>query len=247
MPLLKNIGIGFAVFTTMFSSFAAAFESEVKIHIPEGLYLSAKLTEMSGATTSVLMLHQCNRNQKMWQPVVTALNKKGITTMTVDFRGYGNSKMAGYDIDLSDADYDKATAHIQKDIHLIYNSWVLNTPDVKNRSIIGASCGGGAASILASQHKEVGALVLFSPSLRPYWFAPENWGPLQKRTDLPILGIASLEDKNAVNFVAKVIGGSNALHTEKIIYNGRNHGEPLFELDPNLPTKMVVWIEQALK
>ena len=252
MNILKTIRISFAVITAMTTSVVLAFETSIKIHIQEGLYLSARLTEVSGATTSVLMLHQCNRDQNMWQPVVEALNDKGISTMTVDFRGYGDSKMAGYDTDLSDADlsdadYDKATAHIQQDIHFIYYSWVENTPNVKKRAVVGASCGGGAASILASQHNEIGALSLFSPSLRPYWFATENWEPLKKRTDLPVLGIASLEDKNAVKYVTKVIDGSSARLTEKIIYNGKDHGEPLFELDPNLPTKMVVWIEQSLK
>ena len=225
----------------------SALAASLKVQINKELFLAAETNGHADAETSVLLLHQCNRSQEMWTPVVQKLNKKGISTMTVDFRGYGQSKMAGFDVNLSDAAYDKATIYIQQDIHLIYQSWLKNTPQVTKRAVVGASCGGGAASILASQYNEIKALLLFSPSLRPYWFATKNWPSLQKRNGLPVLAIASLKDKNALNAINKVVAGSESPLTQKVIYNGRNHGEPLFELDPNLATKMAVWIEQALK
>jgi len=216
----------------------------VMVDLGDGHQLASIVTTTEGSSASVLLMHQCNRDQRMWNPVVEKLNAAGISTMTVDFRGFGDSKSDEYDAALS---YNKAVALFRDDLPAIYARWVEATPAVQTRAVVGASCGGAMASILASQHPDIKALALFSPSLREFWFPKEHWAGLDARTSLPILGIAGIGDARAVRSVERSIMQSKSGHTEYIRYNNRLHGAPLFEHDPNLPAKIATWPGEAMK
>ncbi len=221
--------------------------SSLEISMRDGYRLTADIVTPENSTASVLLLHQCNRDRRMWAPVTHLLNDSGFSTMTVDARGFGESKSDEFDISVSDEAYDKATEHFPTDAHDIYKAWIANSPKARVRAVVGASCGGAMASRLAGSYLDIEAIVLFSPALRPYWFAKELWAPLHARKSMPILGIVSIGDGNSLVGVERAVNASTAERTEFIRYNGRLHGEPLFELDPNLPRKMATWITGVLR
>ncbi len=227
-------------------SFYAAIAAPLKVPLRDGYQLAAELLLPQSSKGAVLLLHQCNRDRKMWAPVVRLLNERAFSTMTVDARGFGESKSEQFNIALSDEAYDKATAHFPTDAHDIYGVWTTQTSKAKIRAVVGASCGGAMASRLAGDYKDITALVLFSPALRPYWFEEERWPPLHARKEMPILGIVSIGDTNSLIGVMRAVNASEAERTEFIRYNGRRHGEPLFGFDPSLPDKIAIWIEGAL-
>ena len=238
----------FIVFFTMIVS-QSAFAEFIEIQMDDGHTIVADVKTPDDSRISVLLMHQCNRDQSMWSPVVQKLNAAGIATMTVDFRGYGRSKTPAFDIDAS---YEKSTQLFSQDIGHIYNAWLEHTPGITERGVGGASCGGGMAALLASQHKDIKALMLFSAALRPYWFPVENWEPLTARRDLPVLGIISINDTNAngkkaIIATERVLDASRSENTRFIRYNGRLHGEPLFAHDPSLPDVMTSWFVRVLK
>ena len=218
---------------------------QISVPVADGVNLSAHYYPVTNSKASVLMFHQCNRDQRMWAPLVDKLTANHIDVMTVDFRGYNESASDQFNINTDDG-YLKSNNHIKSDSKIVYAKWLSLTKETTNRVLIGASCGGGQAAALAANNPDVNALILFSPSLREYWFDSENWDKLHSRKLLPILGIASVEDRNALTAVEKVLTKSEASHTEFKRYNGRLHGEPLFSHDPNLTQKMLVWIETAL-
>lgn len=227
-----------------FATGTAVRADTAMVDLRDGHQLAATINTVEGSSASVLLMHQCNRNQKMWGPVVAKLNAAGISTMTVDFRGFGDSKSDSYDAAL---DYDKAVALFRADLPAIYARWVVETPAIQTRGVVGASCGGAMASILASKHQDIKALALFSPSLREFWFPKEHWAALDARTGLPILGIAGVGDARAIRSVERAIMQSKSGHTEYMRYNNRLHGEPLFEHDPNLPVKIATWFGEVMK
>jgi len=236
----------FALFLVTASHSAVA--EFVQIQMDDGHTIVADVKTPNQSRVSVLLMHQCNRNQTMWEPVVRRLNAAGISTMTVDFRGYGRSKSAAFDIEAS---YEKSTQLFRQDIDNIYDAWLEHTPGASKRGVGGASCGGGMASLLASQHKDIKALMLFSAALRPYWFPVENWETLNARRDLPVLGIISIKDTNAngqkaIIATERVLAASRSENTQFIRYNGRLHGEPLFAHDPSLPDVMTNWLVRVL-
>ena len=119
--------------------------TEVAIPAGDGFYLKGELAAPD-SDRAVLLLHQCNRDQTMWQPLLAGLLKADFSWMTVDFRGYGKSKSKEFNVDGTDEDYLRATAHLQSDVVAIYRHWVEHTPNARKRVIVGASCGGGGAS-----------------------------------------------------------------------------------------------------
>jgi len=245
--LLRLSQAAFTMLAMLISQSALA--ESVKIRMDDGHVLVADVRTPNDSKASVLLMHQCNRDQTMWAPVVQKLNAAGIGTMTVDFRGYGQSKSTAFDIEAS---YEKSTSLFSKDIGLIYNAWLEHSQGAVTRGVGGASCGGGMASRLAGQHKDIKALMLFSAALRPYWFPAENWELLAARPDLPILGIVSINDTNANGQKAtiateRVLAASRSEYTQFIRYNGRLHGEPLFVHDPSLPDVMTNWFARMLK
>lgn len=237
-------------FLVLFLSMFAAYSVQatpINVPLKDGYGLAGDIFQQQSTKGAVLLFHQCNRDRKMWEPVVQLLNDRGFSTMTVDARGFGESKSEKFDISVSDEVYDAATAHFPTDAQDVYATWVAETRSARTRAVIGASCGGAMASRLAGMHTEINALILFSPALRPYWFAEELWAPLHAREMMPILGIVSIGDTIALTGVERAVNASEAEQTEFIRYNGRRHGEPLFEFDPALPNKMAVWIDKALQ
>ena len=227
----------------------SSLAKSVKIRMDDGHIIVADVRTPNNSNASVLLMHQCNRDQTMWAPVVQKLNAAGIGTMTVDFRGYGQSKSAAFDIEAS---YEKSTQLFSRDIGRIYNAWLEHSSGAVMRGVGGASCGGGMAALLASQYKDIKALMLFSAALRPYWFPKENWQLLTARPNLPVLGIVSINDINAHGQKAtiateRVLGASRSENTQLIRYNGRLHGEPLFAHDSSLPDVMTRWFARVLK
>ena len=238
------IRLSFAL--TLLLATVLTYAEPLKLAMRDGYQLAATYMPAKQFPVAVLFLHQCNRDQSMWLPLARRLSASGLSTLTVDFRGFGISRSAQYDVSESDQAYDQATAFIQQDAIDIYKNWLSLTPGIKQRAIVGASRGGGGAALLASQFKEVKALILFSPSLRTYWFADKYWPDLLARKDLPILGIAARGDVNAMQAVQKVLDNSSAKLSQLIRYQNKLHGEPLFKQDPNIADKMVTWLMQVL-
>lgn len=215
---------------------------EVEIELPDGYKLNATLSLADKESPSVLLLHQCNRSQEMWEGMVAELNANGFSTLTVDMKGYGKSASASYDIEKHE--YDYVTGSFKNDIEAVNDYWVKATPEAKYRIVIGASCGGGLACKTAVINDEVKAMILLSPSLREHWVDQEYLNKLSNKRDFPILGIAAEEDTNAVRYVEQVFETSKSDYSKVVLYKTRKHGEPLFSHDPSLISDTVEWIVQ---
>lgn len=224
----------------IFSSPSRLNAQEVNIELADGNQVSAMLSISKPENPSVLLLHQCNRTQTMWTPMVAELNKKGFNTLTVDMRGYGKSTTEDFNIEKHD--YENVTKHFKNDIDQINTYWRDKLPKSQYRIVLGASCGGGLASKTAVMYADIKALILISPSLREHWLSQELRNKLSKHTQLPILAIASEQDINAMRYVDEVFKENNAPETQKIVYKDRMHGEPLFTHDVNLIPYIVDWI-----
>jgi alpha-beta hydrolase superfamily lysophospholipase len=218
---------------------------------PIGIILEDK-TEIFGELSidnseanSVLLLHQCNRNLNMWKPLVEELEARGFSILTVDMRGYGRSASETFDIEKHD--YEYVTQHFRNDIDEINKYWRQQLPDSRQRVVVGASCGGGLATKSAVMFQDIKALVLFSPSLREHWIDEKYRQKLANRPGLPILGIASESDSNAMMAIESTFAQSQSDLSQKVIYKGDRHGEPLFAHDPELANYISDWIARAVR
>ena len=145
-----------------FSSHAA----EIKLQGRDGFNLYGDYTASARPVSKgVLMLHQCNDDRSMYLGLAKLLAANGISSMSLDFRGYGDSITEELSIT---AIRSKATSrkhyfvllqalglgkHRADDVEIAYQYLVEKLGKEAQVSFIGASCGGHQAVILAQKFK----------------------------------------------------------------------------------------------
>jgi pimeloyl-ACP methyl ester carboxylesterase len=225
--------------------FQQTYAEEVNLVLKDNIEISGILKVINKEAPSVLLLHQCNRDQKMWIPYTKELNSLGFNTLTFDMRGYGESKKDGFV--LTEDNYNETTVHQRNDILEINTFWRRKLPDSKFRVVIGASCGGAHSVKTLITNNDIKAMILLSPSLREHWIEKKYLAQYRNRKEIPIFVVASEDDKNAVNAINELFTPNISSVSQKRIYKGHVHGEPLFALDPTLIKNSLNWLQRTTK
>jgi predicted alpha/beta hydrolase len=63
----------------------------VDLTAPDGVKLKATFFASAKPGPGVLLLHQCNRQRKVWDELAQQMANAGINVLTVDLRGFGES------------------------------------------------------------------------------------------------------------------------------------------------------------
>jgi len=135
----------------------------VDLTASDGTKLKATYFGAAKSGPGVLLLHQCNRQRKVWDGLAQQLAAAGINVLTLDYRGFGESggepfdklppeRMAQIQAEKWPGDFDTAFQY------LVSQSGVM-------RDMIGvggASCGVNNSAQIARRHPEVKSLVLLS-------------------------------------------------------------------------------------
>jgi dienelactone hydrolase len=217
---------------------AMCTERVVDLTAADGTKLKATYFDAGKPGPGVLLLHQCNRQRKVWDGLAMQLSGAGINVLTLDNRGFGESGGTPHD-KLSPA--DEAKVETQKwpgdfDVALTY---LESQPGVM-RSMIGlggASCGVNNSLQLARRHPEVRSLVLLSgptdlngrnylrhSAKTPVFFAAADDDEFGSQTEIEWLyALTSNPGKQLVHYVK---GG---------------HGADMFPIHPELPGLITNW------
>jgi dienelactone hydrolase len=137
----------------------------VDLTAPDGTILKATYFDAGKPGPGVLLLHQCNRDRKVWDGLATQLSGAGVHVLTVDNRGFGESGGAPHDTlaqpqeaaverEKWPGDFDTAIQYLE------------SQPGVTREAmgVGGASCGVDNSIQTARRHPEVRSLVLLSGS-----------------------------------------------------------------------------------
>ena len=73
------------------ASGAFARQRVVDLTPSDGLTLKASFFPAAAPGPGVLLLHQCNRQRKVWDGLAQQLAAAGLHVLTFDYRGYGES------------------------------------------------------------------------------------------------------------------------------------------------------------
>ncbi len=227
------------------------FAEKVQLEGKDGFKIYADFTQAQQSTKNgVLMLHQCNADRSMYAGLAKSLSENGISSMSLDFRGFGESVTDQISLKALRA---KATSRenyfemVEKlelgknrvdDVEIAYQYLINKLGSDPQVSYIGASCGGAQIIQLAQNHKP-NAFVFFSSGLDD-----EMIGLYEKVSDVPSLIIAAVDDEFTYKSLNKVFDKAQNPQTRKISYKGNGHGLPLFEHDTNLENSMTEWFKQ---
>jgi dienelactone hydrolase len=178
----------------------STWSAERVVDLTAGDGTKLKVTYFAAAKPgpAVLLLHQCNRQRKIWDGLAQQLAAAGINVLTVDYRGFGES-----DGDRFDKLPPQEAAQIQQekwpgDIDTAFE-YLVSQPGV-TRNMIGvggASCGVNNSIQTARRHLQVKSLVLLSGNtdLKGRQF-------LRESTKLPVFFAVADDDEFPPSIVA---------------------------------------------
>jgi dienelactone hydrolase len=238
------------LFMLLVPAFAVAAQQAPAPHVvdlmaPDGLKLKGTFSGAAASGPGVLLLHQCNRQRKVWDDLATRMTAAGMNVMTVDLRGYGDSE--GTPI-------DKLTP---EEINLVFNQkmpldvetaykFLIAQPTVSPGILVagGASCGVNQSVHLAMKHPEIKALVLLSEITD---LDGRNF--LRAHPSLPLF-LATAEDDTdpgVSDLMQWLSTFSINAHTKFVRYKTGGHGVEMFAAHPELPATIVDWATIAVR
>lgn len=135
----------------------------VSLTTPDGIVLKATYFDAGKPGPGVLLLHQCNRQRKVWDGLAERLASSGINVLTLDYRGYGESGGTPND-KLSPEEQKKMATEIWPRDFDSALEYLESQPGVVRAKVGagGASCGVNNSIQLARRHSEIQALMLLS-------------------------------------------------------------------------------------
>jgi dienelactone hydrolase len=214
----------------------------VDLTATDGTKLKATFFSAGKPGPGVLLLHQCNQQRKGWDGLATQLTAAGISVLTLDYRGYGESEGKAPK-DLPPAEGAKVlNEKWPGDVDVAY-SYLVSQPGVDGHIVGagGASCGVNQAIQLARRHTEVKSLVLLSGNTDR-----DGRAFLSKSEKMPVLLSAARDDGAAVELMEWLYSLSTNPGSKFVEYPNGGHGVEIFAAHKELPAMIVDWYVQTL-
>ena len=219
----------------LMSPSAEAAGTRVTLPSSDGVTIAGEIYESSSRPApAVLLVHMLSRNRGDWGGLPDRIRETGVTALTIDLRGHGQSSGSAQDLQAMVQDVRAAAR------------WLSTRPSVRGDqvAIVGASLGASLALIAAVELPAVRALALVSPSLdyrglrtdaglvkrlgaRSIWLAASDQDPLALRT---------LRD------IAAEPSGPREQHVSSVL----GHGTVLLDKDGDLARMLVDWLRRSL-
>jgi dienelactone hydrolase len=192
----------------------------------------------------VLLLHQCNRQRKVWNSLAERLAAMGINVLTVDNRGFGESGGPRFD----ELKPDEARKMMQEQWPGDFDAalqYLVSQPGVKREDIGagGASCGVNNSVQLARRHREVKSLILLSGTTDR-----EGRLFLQASKGLPVFTAAADDDEfgNLTEMMQWLCSVSSNSASRFALYAKGGHGTDMFAANKELPSMIAEWFRATL-
>ncbi|HWR13224.1 MAG TPA: alpha/beta fold hydrolase [Terriglobales bacterium] len=230
-----------AVFiSTVFAATPAP--QNVDLTAPDGVKLKATYYPAGKAGPGVLLMHQCNRDRKMWADIAPKMAEAGMNVLALDFRGFGESGGTKFD-QMPPQERGQAVTQVwPKDVDVAFQ-YLISQKGVTKTVIgaAGASCGVNQSIQLASRHPEVKSLVLLSGNTDA-----DGRRFLRNAKDLPLFGSAADDDGGAVEMMQWILSLSpNPANTFQRYATG-GHGIEMFAPHPDLTDHVLNWFKTTL-
>lgn len=224
------------------NSLASAAE-RVDLTASDGTKLKATFFSAGKPGPGVLLLHQCNRQRKVWDGLAQELAASGINVLTLDLRGFGES--GGKPADkATPQEAQEAQRRWPGDIDLAYQ-YLISQPGVDSNRIGagGASCGVNNSVQTARRHPQVKSLVLLSGNTD---LNGRNF--LRNDKNAPVFFAYADDDEFPQSIMAiQWMYSITADPGKKLVsYSTGGHGSDIFAKHPDLPKQIVDWYVTTL-
>ena len=234
---------------TMMSASGGAVEAPagkvVELKAPDGIMLKATYFAAAKPGPGVLLLHQCNRQRKVWDDLAEKLAAAGIHVLTMDFRGFGESGGTPFDKMPPEEINKSIEAKWPGDVDTAFR-YLLAQPGVSHRIAGGggASCGVNQAVQLARRHPEVKSLLLLSEGTDA---AGRKYLRESPKVQLFLAAADDDEDRGVVEIMEWLYALSPNPGSKLEHYAVGGHGVEMFKAHEDLEGMIVEWFAKSLK
>jgi pimeloyl-ACP methyl ester carboxylesterase len=217
----------------------------IDLKAPDGSMLKATYFAAARPGPGVLLLHQCNRQRKVWDDLGRELTGVGINVLTFDLRGFGESDGTRFD-KLTPQENAKLQAEKWPgDIDTAFR-YLVSQQGVRHDviGVGGGSCGVNNSIHTARRHPaEVKSLVLLSGGAD---LAGRQF--LRQASHLPALFSVADDDEfpPTVEIMPWLFNISSNASKRYIHYATGGHGADMFSVHPDLRGLIVEWYVTTL-
>ena len=230
---------------TPLSASGAPAPRDLTISAPDGVNLKGTYYTASAPGPAVLLLHMCNTDRRSWDPLARQLSEAGIHTLTVDYRGFGESEGPRFASLGRVAALQAINGQWPGDIDAAL-AYLLSLPGVDGTrvGVGGGSCGVTQAVAVARRHKNVRSLLLLAGPLDG-----EGRRFLLRNPWLPVFASAAADDQydadapEAMRWLTDLSGNPRNVF---VGFADGKHGTEMFAPHPELPQQIVRWYADTL-
>jgi len=246
--VLRQCAVCLMVFVFLLGQGSAAAQQTaatrtVTLTAEDGTILKASYFAAAKPGPGVLLLHQCNRQRKVWDVLAERLASSGVNVLTLDYRGFGESGGTPNDKLAPPEQMRIATEVWPRDFDMAL-TYLESQPGVQRDKIGagGASCGVNNSIQLARRRSEIKALVLLS--------GPTNRvGRLFLHSSALPIFVSAADDDEFGNMVAPMQwwfseSPNSASRFEHYATGG--HGADMFAAHKELPGVIAEWFAGTL-
>jgi len=245
LHFIRKIGLGLLAVLFIFSQ-AKAAPKKIVLTAADGYRITGNLTK--GATRSgVVLLHMYRHDKESWQPLIEQFNARGITSLAIDMRGHGESRLDPEGNDASKLVLVRDPVffnQMHQDAEAAVNYLIGHGIDPGHTGLVGASVGCSVAVHTVSEKMvPVGAVVLMTPG-RDYLGVP-TMSHIRNWPGKPLLILTSSEEqeRGAVP-IYEQLKSNNA--TLKIFDEEDIHGTNMFGKIDNVEKLITDWLVDSL-
>ena len=225
---------------TMMAAPAAAQSVDIDLTAGDGTNLKATYMSPGQPGPAMLLVHQCNMDRTSWSGIASQLVDAGVHVLTLDLRGFGDSGGPP----LREIGFQTFMQHAPADVDVAFDYLTAQEGvDAERVGAGGASCGAMLTADLAAR-RDVEALMLLSGP--PSEAAVAN---MASSPDLAVFASAATGDTvtpGVAEALQGAVDGSAHAHSTAKIYEGPEHGLPMFDKNPDLEPALVSWLKAEL-
>lgn len=199
----------------------------------------------------VMVLHDCHSDRSKYQSLSVSLAEQGLHTLSLDFRGYGNSIAQGY----SEMEVKKNAKNIvnyQNDVAVLMSYWPEDLKSAyeylrskvdksKGISVVASGCAGSYAVTLAEQ-VHLNSLVLMTPEMT---FADKE--RYKNLLDIPSYFISSAQHAISYATAQELFAWSGAKQSKLQVYKGDKVNAQIINANKYLVNDIALWLKSTLR
>jgi dienelactone hydrolase len=208
----------------------------------DGTKLKGTFFSAAGPGPAVLLLHQCNKDRKIWDDLAQQLAASGMNVLTFDLRNFGESEGVPSD-KLTPQEAQAAAQKWPADVDAAFE-YLVSQKGVQRDAIGlgGASCGVNNSVQAARRHPEVKSLVLLA--------GPANLDGRNflRNSTLPVLyGFADDDEFPATLLQTEWLFALTPNPGKKLVrYPDGGHGAEIFKVHPEFEDVIKDWFVTTL-